>query len=344
MRGEGLLILVIILSIYVLYDFFSIKRYERLAQESKIGLGFLTNILTLSGLMNLFSLWNIQIPFIFYLSTMLVLSILMQVLSIYYGGFTYKIPFDDTDELSVILKKILWYHGHREVDPILEANETKFVFPGEKKSIEMAFHEGVISRKSHHTLKFKRWGDKATKEEILESLDEKLGQYEVALPVSSSKSFELIGAIVLLVASILYFNYEAVSPSVISVFDESSSVEVLELSDYDIVINESAVLMTFEEHYKNADAHYTKYIKFENFDDKSIKVSYGDTSKTLFVGPKSSYLYVNYEDLKNKSSWDRFKISLYELYGKKEGVFYAVEVYDQTLYAQLLQIVNRIED
>ena len=81
MHSKALLGLMVILSFYALYDFLSTKKYDWISVESKMGVGFLTNVLTLSGLINILLLYEIQLHFAVYTAILLCLCILVQYLT-----------------------------------------------------------------------------------------------------------------------------------------------------------------------------------------------------------------------------------------------------------------------
>ncbi|MDW7662293.1 MAG: hypothetical protein SCL54_12810 [Bacillota bacterium] len=339
MQSKALLGLIVILSFYALYDFLSTKKYEWISVESKIGLGFLTNILTLSGLINILLLYEIQLHFTVYIAILLCLCVTIQYLTIHFGGFRYKIPYSDTTELSVMLKNVLWYQGYKNVEQIVEYRENKFSFPGEKKTIEIEFREGFFSKSDFHILKFKKWTNRESREAITESLDSKLERYEPDAPSTLSKVFAFVIILISIVGLIGYYNYEALRPNELSIYDSSSAPEVLILADHDILITEPSLITSFEEQFKNSNAIYDRHISPKSMNDSVIKVTYGDPYRTLYIGPKFSYLYVDFEAMKENSSWDHLMVSMYGLYGKQEGVYYFLFAND-TFYDELTRIIQ----
>jgi hypothetical protein len=339
LQSKALLGLIVILSFYALYDFFSTKKYEWISVESKIGLGFLTNIFTMSGLINILLLYEIQLHFTVYIAILLFLCLLIQYITIHFGGFRYKIPYSDTTELSVLLKNVLWYQGYKDVEQIVEYRENKFSFPGEKKSIELEFREGFFSKSDFHILKFKKWTNRESREAITESLDAKLERYEPDVPSTLSKVFAFMIIIVCVVGFIGYYNFEALRPHELSIYDSNSAPEVLVLADHDILITDPSLITSFEEQFENSNAIYDRHISPKSMNDSVIKVTYGDSYRTLYIGPKFSYLYVDFEAMKEKSSWDNLMVSIYGLYGKQEGVYYFLFAND-TFYDELTRIIE----
>lgn len=339
MQSKALLGLMVVLSFYALYDFFSTKKYEWISVESKMGLGFLTNVLTLSGLINIFLLYEIQLHFVVYIAILLSLCVLIQYLTMHFGGFRYKIPYSDTTELSVLLKNVLWYQGYKDVEQLVEYRENKFSFPGEKKSIDLEFREGFFSKSNFHYLKFKRWTDRESRETITEALDAKLEKYEPNVPSSFFKALEFLFILIFIAGFIGYYNYEAIRPREIAIYDATSPPAVLVLADHDISVTDPSMILSFEDQFKNSNAFYYKDISPNFLNDSLIKVTYGDTYRTLFIGPKLSYLYVDYEDLKTESSWNNIMVSVYNLYGDKKGVYYSLYVKD-SFYDKLTRFIQ----
>lgn len=339
MHSKALLGLMVILSFYALYDFLSTKKYGWISVESKMGVGFLTNVLTLSGLINILLLYEIQLHFAVYTAILLCLCILVQYLTIHFGGFRYKLPYSDTTELSVMLKNVLWYQGYKDVEQIVEYRENKFSFPGEKKSIELEYREGYFSRSNYHYLKFKRWTNRESREAITEALDEKIARYEPKMPSPISKAFEFLIILVFIVGFIGYYNYQAIRPSEIAIFDSNLPPNALMMPDHDLLVSDSSLITSFEDQFKNSYAIYNKYNYPNVMDDSVIKVTYGDTFRTLFIGPNLSYLYVNYEDMRNESFWDNLMVSMYSLYGDEEGIYYLIFPND-TFYDELTRVIQ----
>lgn len=339
MHSKALLGLMVVLSFYALYDYVSTKRYEWISVESKMGLGFLTNILTLSGLINILLLYEIQLHFTVYIAILLSLCLLIQYLTIHFSGFRYKIPYSDTTELSVMLKNVLWYQGYKDVEQIVEYRENKFSFPGEKKSIELEFREGFFSKSDYHYLKFKRWTDRESRETITEALDAKLERYEPNAPSTLFKAFEFLTILIFIIGFIGYYNYQAIRPNEIPIYDATSPPEVLVLTDHDISVTDSSMIISFGDQFENAYAIYVKHMASGVMDDSVIKVNYGDPYRTLFIGPKFSYLYVDFENLRTESSWDNIMVSVYNLYGDKKGVYYSLYVKD-SFYDELTRIIQ----
>ncbi len=339
MQSKALLGLMVVLSFYALYDLISTKKYEWISVESKMGLAFLTNVLTLSGLVNILLIYDTELHYSVYIALLLSLCILIQYLTTHFGGFRYKIPYSDTDELSVMLKNVLWYQGYKDVDQIVEYRENKFSFPGEKKSIELEFREGYFSRSNYHYLKFKRWTNRESREAITEALDEKIGRYEPKMPSPTYKAFEFLIILVCIVGFIGYYNYQAIRPSEIAIFDANLPPDALMIPDHDILVSDPSLITSFKDQFKNSNAIYNKYNYPSVMDDSVIKVTYGDTFRTLFIGPNLSYLYVNYEDMRNESFWDNLMVSMYSLYGDEEGIYYLIFPND-TFYDELTRVIQ----
>lgn len=340
MQGKVVLGLIVILSLYALYDYFTSKKYKWIASESKIGMSFLSNILSIIGLMNIFLLFNVQLHFIIYIALMLLFTIVIQIISIYFIGFVYKVPYDDTGELSVMLKNVLWHQGYKDVEQIVEYRENKFSFQDEKKTIELVFREGIVSKRDYHYLKFKKWGNSESREAITEALDEKLERYEPQLPSSILKVLEFFIILIFMIGCIGYFNYQAIKPSEIAVRDQLTPIEALELTDQSIKITDLSVLDLFESQLNPAEGHTNNYITYDKFGNQSIEVLFGESYKTLYVGPEFSHVYIDYAKLKESSTWDRIMVSIYELYGRESGAYYIVDVDSELLYEKLTEIID----
>lgn len=340
MQGKAVMGLIVVLSLYALYDYFSAKKYQWISLESKFGMSFFSNILSMIGLMNIFYLYNVKLHFTIYIGLMLLLTLIVQVLSIYFTGFRYKVPYDDTGELSVMLKNVLWHQGYKDVEQVVEYRENKFSFPGEKKRIELEFREGIVTRRDFHYLKFKKWGNSESREAITEALDEKLERYDPQMPSSIFRVLEFLLILAFMIGFIGYFNYLAINPSEVEARDHRLPIETLMLSDLNRTITDPSALLLFEEQLNNAEGHTNKYLTFDKFGDQTIQVFYGNPYKSLFVGPEFSYLYIDYAKLKESSIWDRFMVSMYELYGRQSGAYYIVDVDSEILYEKLMEVIE----
>lgn len=339
MHSKALLGLMIILSFYALFDLLSTKKYEWISLESKMGLAFLSNILTISGLMNILQLYDLQLHFSVYIALLLALCILIQYLITYFGGFRYKIPYSDTESLSVMLKNVLWYQGYKDIEQIVEYRENKFSFPGEKKSIELELRDGIFNKTNYHYLKLKRWTNRESREAITEALDAKLERYEPNTPSEVYKTFEYIIILICIVGMIGYYNYQAIRPPELSIYDLKSPPKVLSLMDHDIDVTDPLIINSFEEQFEDIYAFYYKGLEPIFMDNTSITVGYGDPYRTLIIGPNHGYLYVDFEKLKAVSLWDNIMVSAYDLYGDKKGVYYRINSSD-SFYGELTRIIQ----
>lgn len=340
MKEKVMLGLVLITSLYVLVDYMSAIKYERISVESKFGLEFLMNILSVLGLMNIFSLLDVKVHPIFYLIAIVLFTVAIQLISRYFFGLKYKVLISDTDEISVLLKKVLWHHGYKEVEQIVEYRENKFSFPGEKKSIALVFKEGLITKKDSHTLIFKKWVDSDLRESIVEGLDVLLERFEHETNSSFYKIMEFLMVLLLIAGCIVGFNHEALRPSERMIREGGDPIEVLELHEYNITLTDASVLNAFNEQLLFNEAYFNNYVTSHLITDEYIKVSFDESYKTVYIGPKYSYLYIDYAKLKEESIIDRMMVSVYELYGTKEGVYYAMDIDENLLYNRLMEIVS----
>ncbi|HAS75023.1 MAG TPA: hypothetical protein DCS67_12835 [Clostridiales bacterium UBA8960] len=275
---------------------------------------------------------NIALMIVFFL-----FLITVAVSSHYFSGQVYHI----TDVAGINLKRTLQKAVAStglviEESEVLEDNKINtFLIKDSKKKIEIELKEKFISNQTYYHIKFGRWLDRKSREDILEYISEHLSQFE--LP-EKGKRYVIMESVIfmsILVVLLGFINTKMLQESTYTVF-EGGIPETLEVTVFDkritdmkenhsFTISDPEIVKPFYESFSSAEMwNYRNYVP-ENVNESAYYlIRYGELEQSIFVMSNGSYLYISYDEIKDISPLTNAMVSFYKLYGKKEGLYYSL--------------------
>lgn len=268
----------------------------------------------------------------------------------YFSGQLYHIADVKGLNLKDILQKAIDSAGLiLETTEVVEDNKKNTLkIKGSKKQIEIELKEKFISNHTYYQIKFGRWFDRKSKDTILDYICEHLSQFELPEKKKRYVMAESVVFMAILVVLLGTLNMRMLQETSYAVFEEGMP-ETVEVTVFDKRITEvkenqtfsvskPEIINAFYESFSDAEMWNYKNLQPENLENKAyFLVRYGTLQQSIYVMNNGSYLYIPYDEIKETSPLANIMVTLYRLYGKKEGIYYSLYYdFDELTFAREL--------